>query len=101
MSVRPVALLGAWSYSIYMINWTLVDFLDRGFSERFTHIPTMIEKAFPWEDNPVELVYIGNRWAMDGLAIAYLLLVIGIAAVTYRLIEQPGRRFFNRLAMRP
>jgi hypothetical protein len=103
MDVRLVALLGTWSYSIYMINWPLVDFLDRGFkfSERLTHIPTMIEKVFPWEANPVELVYIGNRWAMDGLAAAYLLLVIGIAAVTYSLIEQPGRQFFNRLAMRP
>jgi peptidoglycan/LPS O-acetylase OafA/YrhL len=102
MNVQPIALLGAWSYSIYMINWPLADFLDRGFkfSERFTHVPTMIEKAFPWESNPVELVYIGSRWAMDGLAVIYLLLVIGIAAVTYSVIEQPGRRYFNGLAMR-
>jgi hypothetical protein len=102
MNVRSIALLGAWSYSIYMVNWPLVDVLDRGFkfSERFTHVPMMIEKAFLWESNPVELVYIGSRWAMDGLAVVYLLLVIGIAAMTYSLIEQPGRRFFNRLALR-
>jgi hypothetical protein len=103
MSARPVALLGAWSYSIYMVHWPLLNFLDRGlkFSERFTHIPTMIEKAFPWEDSPVELVYIGSRWDMDGLAVVYLLLVVGVAALTYAMIEQPGRRFFNRLAARP
>jgi peptidoglycan/LPS O-acetylase OafA/YrhL len=99
MNVRPVALLGIWSYSIYMVHAPLVEFMDRGlkFSEKFTGVPTMIERSFPWEQNPVQLVFLGSRWAMDGLAVAYLLLAVGIAAATYAVVEQPCRRFFYGL----
>jgi peptidoglycan/LPS O-acetylase OafA/YrhL len=35
---------------------------------------------------------------MRHLAIAYLAVVVGCSAVTYRYVENPGRRYFNRLA---
>ena len=38
--------------------------------------------------------------ANDALALAYLCLVVGVSYLTWRLVERPGRRLFNRLADR-
>jgi peptidoglycan/LPS O-acetylase OafA/YrhL len=35
---------------------------------------------------------------MRVLLVGYLVGVVALAAVTYRLIEQPGRAFFNRIS---
>ena len=48
----------------------------------------------------MSLLYIRNMWLMDLLCICYLLAVIALSAVTYNLIEQPARRFFNNIAVR-
>ena len=41
----------------------------------------------------------GDRWVMDLVALAYLGIVVALAALAFRLIEAPGRRSFNRLAL--
>jgi peptidoglycan/LPS O-acetylase OafA/YrhL len=55
---------------------------------------------FPDFDYSVNLLYIKNMWLMDLLCICYLLAVIALSAVTFSLIEQPARRFFNKMAAR-
>ena len=100
MSTPPIVLLGAWSYSIYMVHMLVLELVGRGlkFSERFTHLPTTVLEPVPWQKEPLELIALGDRWTMDGFALLYMMLVIAFAALTYRLVEQPGRRFFNQLA---
>src|SRR5690606_39081732 len=41
-----------------------------------------------------------NPWVLDVVSIAFLAVVTGLAALTYRVIEVPGRTFFNGLARR-
>ena len=35
---------------------------------------------------------------LDVFHLCYVAIVVALAAITYRLIEQPGRRYFNRFA---
>lgn len=100
MAARPILLLGSWSYSIYLGHDLIFEIFHRAFelASRLAGFPFAIERIGPWSDKPVELIFLGNRWFMDGLAILYLLAVILFAAVTYRLVEQPGRNFFNSFA---
>jgi peptidoglycan/LPS O-acetylase OafA/YrhL len=35
---------------------------------------------------------------LDVLHLVYVAVVVALAAITYRIIEQPGRRYFNRFA---
>jgi peptidoglycan/LPS O-acetylase OafA/YrhL len=39
-----------------------------------------------------------TQYVMDGLMLVYALAVLLIASLTYRYVEQPGRRYFNRLS---
>jgi peptidoglycan/LPS O-acetylase OafA/YrhL len=100
MKMRPIARLGTWSYSIYMVHAFIIQVLDRGFNVvgKLAGTPVRIMQSVPWEREPIELIFVGSRAAMDCLAVAYLVVVVAAAAVTYRVIEQPGRRVFNRLA---
>jgi hypothetical protein len=43
-------------------------------------------------------IFIGSQWWMDLVALLYLGAVVAVASLTYRYIEQPGRRYFNALA---
>ena len=78
--------LGERSYSIYMVHFLawqlLVDCLK------------LLKRA------GIDLVDTNHLWKNDLLAIVYFLLVLGIAAGTYRLIEVPARAWFKRLATR-
>ena len=79
LRARPFALLGTWSYSIYMVHWLARSILVR---------------ADP---------YLGQArpgWQMDGLLVVYLIVAVALAAATYALIESPARSVFNRLADR-
>jgi peptidoglycan/LPS O-acetylase OafA/YrhL len=99
MNSRPVLLLGERSYSIYMVHTSIVLILDRAVVVLQQHLglPLTIELSFPWETKPIDLIFLRSAWIMDGLAIVYLLSVVIVAGFTYKLIEQPGRRFFNSL----
>lgn len=77
--------LGDWSYSTYMVHaaivaviWKFAPALGLTESEGLLHSPS------------VQLTGI--------IATVYVLAVIAVSAVTYALIEQPGRRLFNSWA---
>lgn len=88
--------LGEWSYSIYMVHAFILIVLLRVVSgvERLAGIELRIIDA----DRPVKLYHYGERYVMDLAAIGYLLLVICLASLTYRLVEAPARTAFNRWA---
>jgi peptidoglycan/LPS O-acetylase OafA/YrhL len=95
----PFRNLGLWSYSIYMVH----DFAAYALSLALS----MAEKRFGlrlWQEVSVHgdltrAADLGSVYANDALTIAYLGIVIALSALTYRAVEQPGRRAFNRLAV--
>lgn len=94
---RPVLeRLGAWSYSIYMIHYsvvallkTIVEYCEKRWGLDMTSpLPGIAEPG---------LISFGNHWLMDGISIIYVGVVIFLAWLTYRFVEQPARRYVNRL----
>jgi peptidoglycan/LPS O-acetylase OafA/YrhL len=88
LGVRPFVKLGAWSYSIYMVHSLVGNTVSRVL--RVTGVvPTSLSDAtIPWDGG-------GHRWVMDGALVVYLGAVIALSALTFRLIEQPARRYFS------
>jgi peptidoglycan/LPS O-acetylase OafA/YrhL len=95
LSLRGPAALGRWSYSIYMVH-TLV-------LVAFFSATRIAELSFGrhW------LIHLPNGAAMVAapdvaitalLYLAYLSGVVGVSALTWRFIEQPGQRVFENFA---
>jgi peptidoglycan/LPS O-acetylase OafA/YrhL len=100
MKMGALMSLGVWSYSIYMVHYLLLYVFALGASilTKLTNLTFTTKLSYPWLDGPAELFYFGDKWTGDGFAIVYLASVIFLAAITYSMVEQPGRRFFNSLA---
>lgn len=82
---RPVAALGAWSYSIYLVHMGLISAL--------------------WLVAPaLGLRREGGLWVAAGggdlYAAGFLLLLIAVASQSYRWLERPTTNYFKRLAQR-
>ena len=102
MNTLPLASLGAWSYSIYMVH-SLVLRVMTGASDVVTKLTGTAltgEIAIPSLSNPVALYNFGNKWVMDGLTLAYLATVVALSSLTYAWIETPARHYFNARASR-
>jgi len=87
LSWRPFVQLGTWSYSIYMVHWLVRNIVVRG--------NDVVDKLIERQAVPSYMSF-NHVWTMRVLLVIYLVVVVALAAVTYRFIEQPGRRFFNR-----
>jgi len=85
LTMRPFVFLGTLSYSIYMVHW-FVRGIIKGADK--------VVMALVGHGTLVA----GQNWPIDVLLVAYLVAVVILASFTYRLIEQPGRRFFNSLS---
>jgi len=86
---RVFLMLGALSYSIYMVHVGVAELLGRAASLlRKTAIIDLFSGTTlgrePWEGDVAVLVF--------------LALVLCVSAITYRMIEVPGRAWFRRLA---
>ncbi|MDB5881015.1 MAG: acyltransferase [Ramlibacter sp.] len=79
---RAFLLLGMLSYSIYMVHWFVVG--------RIYSVAKLAK---------VNLLAI-NPWIGDLLFIAFMSVVVGISCLTFRFVEQPGRRWSRQLAER-
>lgn len=94
---RFVRMLGTWSYSIYMVHALIIHLILRALRST----PFLREMDFAGlMPVPATVIDLGNQWAGDAATITYLGLVLVVSCVTYRLIEAPGRSYFNRLAGR-
>jgi peptidoglycan/LPS O-acetylase OafA/YrhL len=88
LRVPALRWLGERSYSIYMVHFLVWLVLVDGaklIKRAGLDLVSEIDGSRPWENDVVSLVY--------------FLLVLGVAAVTYRAIEVPARAWFRRLAM--
>lgn len=95
LATPPAAALGRWSYSIYMVHTLVLAIL---FSA--VHAGGIFEHRRwlrPLADGNT-IIDLGFRHYASGLMLAYLAAVIALAALTWRVIERPGQRFFNRWA---
>jgi peptidoglycan/LPS O-acetylase OafA/YrhL len=87
---RPFVKLGVWSYSIYMVHS-----LIRNIVLRVLRVPGVVLTSLPDSANPWDGV--GHLWAIDAVLVAYLGVVIVLSAITFRLIEDPARRYVSGL----
>jgi peptidoglycan/LPS O-acetylase OafA/YrhL len=88
----PLLRLGDWSYSIYMVHWLIRN-----------SILGAVKFASALAGNRLAIIHIppdghSPGWTMGIILAGYLVAVIIVASATYRLIEQPSRRYFNRIA---
>jgi peptidoglycan/LPS O-acetylase OafA/YrhL len=95
LMARPFRFIGARSYSIYMVHFLIsVCMVDATM-----HLARVLPLHATWslEDH---LLTFRDGWINGAGLLVYLLGVAMAAHVTHRAIEQPGRRYFNRLAQR-
>jgi peptidoglycan/LPS O-acetylase OafA/YrhL len=88
--------IGALSYSIYMVHW-LVSLILTGIPKAITS-KTSINMFTTVKGD--EYVFYKSLYLMDLYVLFYVAVLIGLAMLTFRFIENPGRRFFNGLAKR-
>lgn len=83
--------LGRISFSIYLVHAGIVAVIQGTlrFVQGRLDTPLLDDAG---------VIDFGSRTTMDFLAFAYIILVIGVATLTYRFVEVPFRNFFNALA---
>lgn len=91
---QPWALLGKISYSVYLLHFVLLSVLGGVVraAQGVLHVPLYRDVG------SVTLMDFGPPGTMDLLALAYAGSVIGLAVLSYRWIELPGQRLFERFA---
>jgi peptidoglycan/LPS O-acetylase OafA/YrhL len=70
-----------------MVHWLVRDIMVRG--------NDIVEKLIERHAIPAYMSF-NHLWTTRVLLISYLVVVVALASITYRFIEQPDRRFFNR-----
>lgn len=92
--------LGRWSYSIYMIHGLIAFCIGLAVSELQRRLGISLWTTIT-EDGVTSRALVSDRiFLIDALHIAYAASVVGIAALTYRFIEVPGRNYFRDWADR-
>lgn len=99
MSTAPMRHIGNWSYSIYLLHAFLANLIIQAalWLEARYGLPLFQVT----QENGVVVakrLFLGSLWRTDLLTVLYVAAVIGLSALTYRWVETPGRRWFNRLA---
>lgn len=89
--------MGEWSYSIYLVHYIILWILSVVLNHaHFTFTPIKL----PEFAEPIPLDVFRSAFYGDAVLCTYMILLIGIASLTYRYIEKPARRFFYKLADR-
>jgi peptidoglycan/LPS O-acetylase OafA/YrhL len=93
---RPFQNLGRWSYSIYMVQALIVFVIGLAVSELQRRLGVTLWKNVFEDGTSIRMIVSDHIILLDLLHVAYVLVVIAVAAVTYRWIEEPGRRYFQQ-----
>jgi peptidoglycan/LPS O-acetylase OafA/YrhL len=86
--------LGLISYSIYLMHFPAIEFMNgaaRALQSKL-HVKLFVPHG------GALLLKFGPAIAMDGFALVFVLIVIGASTLSYRWIEDPARRYFNKLS---
>jgi peptidoglycan/LPS O-acetylase OafA/YrhL len=97
LRIRAMQALGAWSYSIYMVHVLVLMAVIDAAKLLAMAFPDGIVRVGPGFGR--KLMLIGDPLVMDLVFVLYIAATVAAAAVTFRLIEVPGRRWFNALAV--
>lgn len=100
MRLGPIQSIGRLSYGIYMLHFFLMQQVVRavvliGQHWKVSLIATI--GAMP-DGEKIQRIVLPNVYWSDLMTLSYLAATIGLAALSYRFIEHPARRYFNRLA---
>jgi peptidoglycan/LPS O-acetylase OafA/YrhL len=98
LSAAPFRHLGDWSYSIYMVHFLIDRIMELGASALGRHFGFEPWQNFGQGSAPARKVVLSSPILADSVTLAYLVLVVVLASMTYRWIEVPGRTYFARLA---
>ncbi len=84
--------LGQLSYSIYLVHFVLLNVL--------TGVLRAADSVLGMDLilSETAMIDFGPKIAMDLLALAYLAVMLGVSSLTFRYVEEPGRRFFGAIA---
>jgi hypothetical protein len=95
---RRFTWLGERSYAIYMVHALLLEIMNRGLlvAGSLTHTQTVTWMPIP--GGVTGMVFIHDHFTTDLFVLLYVAAVLVSADLAHRAVEQPGRRFFNRLA---
>jgi peptidoglycan/LPS O-acetylase OafA/YrhL len=102
LSSSPLAALGKWSYAIYMVHELVFLLLMRGFRalSRAQHVDMFIVNDWSHRRGTFVLLSFGERWSMDVVAASAIVIVIAVAYLANRYVEQPATAYFQRWAER-
>ncbi len=97
LRAKPLVAVGAISFSIYMVHMFLLMRVVNvaRLTDKLTGTHTVTQMGHGGQG-----VDLGSNFAGDLLILAIVALTVAVSAVTYRLIERPGRDWFRRRAER-
>ncbi len=98
LSLKPLRVLGNWSYSIYMVHAFVWFVLAMLFSVWQRRLGLDFWQIVPDAGGTTRMIVSDNKLALDLLFAGYLAIILGLSATTKRLIEDPGRKYFAGLA---
>jgi peptidoglycan/LPS O-acetylase OafA/YrhL len=88
--------LGLWSYSIYMVHVLVLAAMMLAVA--VVQKPLFKQEIFVVLPDGSRVAGVLNPLVYDGLLLIYIAAVLLVARFTYRVVEDPGRAFFARLA---
>ena len=98
LSWGPLRALGDWSYSIYMVHAFVWFVLAMIFNVWQRWLGLDFWQIVPGDGGSTRMIVSGSKFALDLLFATYLAVILGLAAITKRWIEDPGRAYFASLA---
>jgi peptidoglycan/LPS O-acetylase OafA/YrhL len=100
LSGRSGQAIGRWSYSIYMTALLVSLIFNKAAIAVFAKLGSSIARDKTVNGQTHALYDFGLPFANDIYAVVYLAAVLATSWLTYRLIEDPARKFFNGLSNR-
>jgi peptidoglycan/LPS O-acetylase OafA/YrhL len=97
---RAGQLVGMLSYSIYMTALLVSLVFNKAAIAGFAMLGHAIARKVTISGQDHSVYDFGLPLVNELYALVYLAAVIGVSWLTYRLVEDPARRFFNRLSTR-
>ncbi len=94
---RGFLILGAFSYSIYMVHLLVEMLLVDAAKYADVEFGFRLITKFQREDSVVDMLGL-NQWQGDIWVVVLLVTLVAISALTYRWIEVPSRNWFRQLA---
>ncbi len=92
----PLRGLGLVSYSVYMVHGLVIAVAHRALTVLEQTSGLNMTTFLPYHGENVRFVSFGNAYAMDAVSVLYLGAVVALALVTWRYVEMPAQRLFNR-----